>query len=225
TGTAGTGDKGFNTGFVEECEIASASTFGCRGDYMTSANGTPALASATSTTPILLEASSAATSGSSAGWYGYSAPYLDSKQPSLTWIVAYAAAGDYAVVRQWMGLLGNSCSVNTLIAGDNPACSYVLIRFSTVAGDSFYQCVTANGTSQTVTSIAVAPTVNPVVMNVTVNASSASCTVNGTTVTNTATLPASTALLYDVFYNTTENTTLKHFEMNGFYGFYQNANY
>ena len=174
---------------------------------------------------MLLEASSAASSGSSAGWYGFSAPYLDSKQPTLTWIIAYAAAGDYATVRQWMGLLGNSCSVNTLIASDNPACSYVLIRFSTVASDTNYECVTANGSSQTVTSIGVAPSTTPAVMNVTVNASSATCTVNGTTVTNTTTLPASTTLLYDVFYNTTENTTLKHFEMNGFYGFYQNANY
>jgi hypothetical protein len=192
---------------------------------MTSANGTPALASATTTTPLLLEATSAATTGSSAGWYGYSAPYLASKQPTLTWIMAYAAAGDYATVRQWMGLLGNSCSVNTLIAGDNPACSYVLIRFSTVASDTNYECVTANGTSQTVTSIGVAPSTTPAVMNVAINASSATCTVNSTTVTMTATLPASTTLLYDVFYNTTENAVLKHFEMNGLEGQYQNANY
>ncbi len=234
TGLGGvSADAGFNHGFVERCLIGVVGTFAspvpawtCQGDYMTSANGTPALASATATTPLLLEASSAATTGSSAGWYGYSAPYLDSKQPTLTWIMAYAAAGDYAVVRNWMGLLGNSCSVNTLIAGDNPACSYVLIRFSTVASDTYYECVTANGTSQTVTPIGtVAPSTTPAVMNVSVNASSASCTVNGTTVTNTTTLPASTTLLYDVFYNTTEAAVLKHFELNGFEGQYQNANY
>jgi len=140
--------------------------------------------------------------------------------------MAYAAAGDYAVVRQWMGLLGNSCSVNTLIAGDNPACSYVMIRFSTVASDTYYECVSANGSSQTVTAIGtVAPSVTPAVMNVTINASTATCTVNATTVTMSATLPTSTTLLYDVFYNSTQNSTLKHFEMYGLYGFYQNANY
>jgi hypothetical protein len=186
TGLGGvSADAGFNHGFVERCLIGVVGTFAsptpafvCQGDYLTSANGTPALASATTTTPLLLEASSAATTGSSAGWYGYSAPYLDSKQPTLTWIMAYAAAGDYATVRQWMGLLGNSCSVNTLIAGDNPTCSYVLIRYSTVAGDTYYECVSANGSAQTVTPIGtVAPSTTPAVMNVTINASTATCTV------------------------------------------------
>lgn len=50
-------------------------------------------------------------------------------------------------IRCWIGVSSNS----SLTVSDTPTGSYAMFRFSTVAGDTHWKCVTSNGTSQTVT--------------------------------------------------------------------------
>jgi hypothetical protein len=55
-------------------------------------------------------------------------------------------------------------------------------------------------------------------MSISVTPTAVTCTVNGTAVTNTTTLPISTALLYDMFYNTYPGGGITRLRMNGWNG-------
>jgi hypothetical protein len=221
------------TGWIGLCvptNDTTFSTFNCLGTGLavaassTSANNSPSLSA-----PMFARSTGTAASGDSAGYIENGnpvTPFYAGHQPSLTFQIAYASSTDYTQQgRIQLGFLGSSCSIATFIssATDKPACTYAIIRYSTVASDTSYQCVTDNGSgSPTVTSLGVAPNATYALMNISINASSVSCTVGSTTVTNSATLPASTTLMSDVYLNTSETaSTAAHLWLGQTYSFNQ----
>jgi hypothetical protein len=218
------------SGCVEQVQINSSTpTFGGLGDaWIIATSATASLSALGSTQPQMIQATSAATSGDSAGWSGYSSMpiYYAARQPLVQFGVGYSASTDYSSnARIWLGLVGNSCTTTTMAASDNPACSYAAIRYSTTASDTYYECVTGTGSAQTVTSIGVAPSTTFTPMSINIGASSVTCNVGGTSVSNTTNLPASTTLMFDLFYNTTLTAAATHLRMNGAVGRSQNGTY
>jgi hypothetical protein len=215
---------GFHHGFIEQCGIGgtNSTTWGCMGNYLTpSASSTSGRTAASLTAPDILTSTSAATSGNSSGWVGLGAYYAN-RQPNLSFGIAYSGSTDYSSnARIWLGMSG--CNQATQVASDTPACNMAMIRYSTVAGDTNYECVTGNGTSTTVTSIGVAPTTAFTTMNVSIGSSSVTCTVGSTSVTVNTTLP--TGGMSDFYLNTTEAAAATHLYMDGSYGYSQNGNY
>lgn len=57
--------------------------------------------------------------------------------------------------RVWWGLTDQTAA--TMSASDNPAGNYAAFRYSTVAGDTHYQCITKDGSTQTVVDSGVTP--------------------------------------------------------------------
>lgn len=109
------------------------------------------------TTPIVscVKFVSGSTSGSFAGWAGTATWMLKPTQATNIHWQAYACH-DITNVRIWIGL-----STTTVLNTDTPGTSGLrgaAFRFSTVAGDTNYQCVTFNGSSQTVTDSGIAAT-------------------------------------------------------------------
>lgn len=224
-------------GFVEWCMASGAGTsFNCFGDSLSNSTGntTASCCTATSVTPLLLQGTSDTTTGHSAGWASNTGsnfvPYYSGRQPTLTFGIGYSNATDFnanALIN--FGLVQSTCTVATLTASNNPSgCAYAAIQWSTVRGDTHYQCVTQSGTgtNQTVTDIGVAPATTFTPMSISIGASSVTCTVGGTSVSNTTNLPANNIVLYDAFLNTiASGTTATHIRMNGVYGFSRNGTY
>jgi hypothetical protein len=218
--------RGLMQGFVEQVGLGSAATFSGIGDELTQAPGAGAeISIASATQPIMLTSTSAPASGKSAGWLGQQI-YYAGRQPSITFGVGYSASTDYSSnARIWLGLLGNSCSVATMLASDAPACQFAAIRYSTVAGDSDYKCVTGDGRSTTVTSMHVDPSTSFTKMRIDVGNASVTCTVGSTSVTNATTVPSSSAVMEDIFLNTTQANRATTLRLNGVYGVSQNGAY
>jgi hypothetical protein len=178
-------------GFVTWCAPTNSTVIGCIGGSATISAGTSAGGTAAgATAPYLIESVSAATSGDSAGWYGLPT-LIPVRAPLATFGVAFTTSTDYSAnSRIWLGI-NNGCAQATLIASDTPVCNFAMIRWSTVAGDTAYQCVTGNGSTTTANPIGTtAPAAAFVVMSVVENGTtSATCKVGSTSVTNTTTLP------------------------------------
>lgn len=58
--------------------------------------------------------------------------------------------------RFWFGL--SDQTTGTMVGSDNPAGNYAAFRFSTIAGDTHYQCITKDNTTQTVIDSGITPT-------------------------------------------------------------------
>jgi len=213
-------------GLVEEMGISSNAAFSGIGDELTqTASASVAISTATSSQPLMLMSTSTATSGDSSGWLGQQI-YYAGRQPSVTFGVAYQSSADYSSdTRIWLGLFENTCDAATVTASDTPACNFVAIRHSAMAGDTSYQCVTGNGKLTTSIPIKVAPATAFTRMNINIGPSSVTCTVDSTGVSITATLPASTTILRDLFLNVTSSSTSAHLRLNGVYGVSQNGTY
>ena len=222
--TASGAELAFGNGFVEKCMLNSGSAITCLGDSTTNAvsTGSTSQIAASSSSPLMLQWTSGTTSGNAAGWYGLSVYYAN-KQPQIVFGTNYNTSTDYSSnARIQLGLLGNTCVATTMQAGDSPSCSYAMIEYSTSRSDSHYQCVTDNGSgSPTVTAIGTtSPSTTFQAMSISYTPTSVSCTVGSTTVSNTTTLPASTVIFLDMFYNTTLTNAATHLRMNGVYGTY-----
>lgn len=57
--------------------------------------------------------------------------------------------------RFWFGL--SDQTTGTMVGSDNPAGNYAAFRFSTIASDTTYQCITKDNTTQTITNSGVTP--------------------------------------------------------------------
>jgi hypothetical protein len=89
-----------------------------------------------------------ATSGTAVGWVS-SAAVIDVQNLPKTWIKVKTGL-NITSQRIWAGLF-SSTTINNDTPGTTAANLGAAFRYSTVAGDTTWQCVTFNGTSQTVT--------------------------------------------------------------------------
>jgi hypothetical protein len=218
---------GFLNGFKELCTVGQSTAFACLGNGLANLTGTSDSATTpTATAPIMLKATSTSAAGASAGWESSFATFFSAQQPTATWMVGYSATSDYtANARIWLGLAQYTCTPATLTASDNPACNYAAIRYSTTAPDTYYQCVTGNGTAQTVTPIGTtAPSLTPTTMSVGWNgAGNVVCTVGSTSVTVSTTLPFAGNGDQVIFANTYPGGGVTHLELYGYQGVSANS--
>lgn len=226
---------GFMNGFVQQCGPGgTGTTIICTGAAVTAVGAGGSTVPATSSAPLLINNTSAASGCSTgapcgAGNYNTSqANFFSTRQPLLTFGIAYTNASDYtANARIQMGLLSNvsACTETTMQASDSPSCTYVMIEYSTVRGDTTYQCVSDTSTgTPAITNIAVAPTTTFTKMLVGTNGSGqAFCTVGATTVTNATTF--TNAPMGAFLLNGSTTNTATHLETNGWFGQSQNGSY
>lgn len=93
------------------------------------------------------------TAAGQSGFAGNSANYQF--KDSLFYKTAFTFGATPANVRVWLGL---SDQIGSTQAGAaNPAGNYVCFRFDTSAGDTHWQCVTKDGTTQTIVDSGIAP--------------------------------------------------------------------
>ncbi len=88
----------------------------------------------------------------SLGWSGAVNNYVVGRN------IAYSFIGyinNITNERAWHGISDQTLA--TMSASDNPAGNYAAFRFSTAAGDTSWQCITKDGTTQTIVSSGVAP--------------------------------------------------------------------
>jgi hypothetical protein len=135
--------------------------------------------------------------------------------PSITYLGGFVVAGDYASGtqgRMQTGLLYiGGCSAATFLASDTPSCNYVTIRYSNIAGDTTYQCVSDNGsgTPNVVAITGATPTTGTSIFQVALTStSSATCTVtspSGTSysATTASKIPGTNTTLSVIGENTT----------------------
>jgi hypothetical protein len=193
--------------------------------------GTSAAQYATATSPLMAQNASGGASGDCAGFYTVNTNviYYDGGSPKVYFGLGFSAAADYnTTARIWAGLIGSSCTLATMIASDNPACSYAAIRYSTTASDTTWECVVNNGGTQVVAAIgSQVPTTAYTPMSVAVTPSAVTCTVNGVSNTPiTTSLPASSVLFYDIFTDTeTSGTTATHLRLSQVQGYHLNRAY
>jgi hypothetical protein len=225
TCTFGAGPSLFN-GLVETAMAASTSFTALGDSFALAASGSSSNLPATLSHPNMYQATSGSTSGNVAGWNGLQI-YYSGRNPNVTWGMVAPNVADNASVRQWLGLYSTSgsCTAAVMAASDTPACSFVAIRYSTVAGDTTYQCVSGNGSSTTVVPIAGStPGTNFTTMNINVGASNAVCTVGTSSATVSSTLPSAVSL-GDIFYNVTQSAAAVHLAVNGVLGYSQSGSY
>lgn len=217
----------FGTGLVEQGANPSGTWNVLGNAYSGCASATASQAAASSTAPAMGISTSAAVTADCAGWFSNSQVYYSGRQPKISFGVGYSSSADYTTnARIWLGFYGNSCSVATMTGSDTPACSYAMIRSSTSASDTAYKCVTDNGSgSPTVTSITVAPTTAYTLMSIAINSGSVTCTVGSTSVSNSATLPASTLTLGNGFFNSDLSTNTVHIRATNVYGYDQTGTF
>jgi hypothetical protein len=207
----------YGAGFIAQVGLGASSSFTGFGDYFGNGGTSFSLVNAAANSPFAAESTSLATTGSIAGFHGQSVARGQS-WPVDTFGVEYSASSDYSSnARIFLGLMNTSCTTATLMASDTPACAMAMIRYSTVAGDTGYQCVAGSGSATTVTPIAVAPTTAFTWMSINMTASGVTCTVAGTSVTVSSTLPpVSGSNVYEpVYYNATQTAAATHLILSG----------
>jgi hypothetical protein len=219
---------GWGQGLVEDtgcCTIATNLLVSQGDQYQVCTSSTSTVATVSSGGPLAATSASAATSGDCAGWYGYASAYYSGGDPFLSWTTNYVTSADYGNDRIWLGLVGNSsCAYTVIGATDTPTgCTVAAIRFSTNASDTYYTGVTCDASACAYTPIWVAPATGIIPMSVAINSGSVVFTVNGTSVTSTTTLPATNALMYPIFTNTTLSNTARYLEVGHIHGVYQSG--
>ena len=195
-----------SAGFVELAK-AGSTTLDVLGDAVTS-YGTITNIGPSTAQPNMLNAASAATSGSVAGWAGIPTYEIGTTStpinPSVQWQHRFGAAGDFSSTRYLGGIFynnGSTCINSTMQGSDNPSpCNYVIIRYSTVASDPGYMCVIGNATGQQAVQITGASPSSSaaVLMSISLNdaAQTATCTVTSATGTVLGTATTSTTADY-----------------------------
>ena len=125
------------------------------GENTGSATGTAAATVGDATWPVSVNYASAASTNAVAGINGDATerPYRMGRNIYFATFGGFAAAGDYAVSRTWLGL--GDQTLATMVASSNPAGNYAAFRW--VAGtDTNWQCVTKDNTTQNVVASSVA---------------------------------------------------------------------
>lgn len=193
------------------------------GDSLTAcASSASSLTPASSGAPGVIMNASAASSGDCAGWKGWGY-YWPGRYPLLKWGVIYNAAGDYGATyaRIKMGLITYSGVQSTFDATALPAYNYAVIRFDTSIPDTYYMCVTSNGSNTTATAIGTTkPSLAYTVMSISWSAAGVTCTVGSTSVINTSAgyLPSSSGPYSAIWDNATLQNSATHLGLNGGYG-------
>ena len=206
-------------GFYENFGQTGVNAFGARGNgYTICTSATPTSVNETATAPALMNAASAATTGSCAGWYGQTGRWT-TKFPFYTWGFDFSAAGDYANDRVMLGFLQAGANYSTFNASDRPAYNYAGIRWRTGLSDTTWMCVTATDASNyTETAIGVtAPSTTYTVMSAYWNTDSSgfTCCVGATCVKNTTHLPSASLAYFPVFFNATTTNTAINLQLSG----------
>jgi hypothetical protein len=110
-------------------------------------NGTGSAVQPTYSLPQLIQNSTDTTNGNAAGPV-MTTPTYSGRNPTYAAVVYFPNKSDIANVRVWAGFQDDANSTSALnadtIASHNPA----MFRFSTVAGDVNWMCVSGNGTTQ-----------------------------------------------------------------------------
>lgn len=110
-------------------------------------------------------------------------------------------------VRLWAGLTDQTGP--TMSAAADPAGNYAAFRFDTAAGDTNWQCITKDGTTQGVTDSGVAPTTSNALLEIAHTASSIIFRIDGVVVaTRTANLPTAGTNLRCVVFGKSLDATL-----------------
>jgi hypothetical protein len=213
----------YGNGFVMQWMANGSTTLTSMGDGVTNL-GTNTALGASSTHPMGLTSTSSSTSGSAAGWQG-NAVVWPSGYPVASFYSSFSASADYSSnARIWFGFC-HGCTASNLNS-DTPNLAMAMIRYSTVAGDTSFQCVTSDGASSTVVPITGAtPSTTGALKSITINANSVVCTIGSASATVTATLPtanASTMAFSAV--NITQAAAATHIQLNGVYTYYQSRN-
>ena len=228
---------GFMNAMVEWAMPGASTVFTALGTSVS--NGTGSTAAITNipsagTAPTVLQATSDATSGHYAGWTSGVQDIYGSKWPSANFGVSYSTSTDYSAnSREWFGFISSSCAPATMQASDTPSCSYTAIRWSTVAGDTAYQCVNDNSSGTptvqaigTQTPSTLGSSLYLVPMSVAVTSSGVTCIVNGVSVTNgTSKLPTLAHPYEWLEMNTYPGGGVTHLQSNGWFIKYQNGSY
>ena len=228
---------GFMNAMVEWAMPGASTVFTALGTSVS--NGTGSTAAITNipsagTAPTVLQATSDATSGHYAGWTSGVQDIYGSKWPSANFGVSYSTSTDYSAnSREWFGFISSSCAPATMQASDTPSCSYAAIRWSTVAGDTAYQCVNDNSSGTptvqaigTQTPSTLGSSLYLVPMSVAVTSSGVTCIVNGVSVTNgTSKLPTLAHPYEWLEMNTYPGGGVTHLQSNGWFIKYQNGSY
>jgi hypothetical protein len=136
---------------------SSTSCFIDLGDQSTAA-GTNSQVSAADTVTAACNSASGATSGNDNGWSGNTVWRWDndSGQRRNNYFYAQFALQEVTLVRFFAGLTNQT--LTTMAGADNPAGNYVGLQFSTPRGDSTFQCVTKDNTTQNVVNSGVTAT-------------------------------------------------------------------
>ena len=167
--------------------MGSGTNVSSMGDVF-SAQGTPSLSTASdANNGATVKYTTGATTDSDAGFYGNS-KWRTGRSLYYSW---RGYIGEKTAVRTWIGF-SNAGSRATQMAGDDPAGKMAMFRFSSNASDTYWQCVTKDG-SATVTSSNVAPSTSaPQLLEIEETALSWIFKIDGTTVcTHTTNLPPS----------------------------------
>jgi len=214
----------FGNGFVELATVTSSS-----GNIITEQGGITALLPGSSATinsassPITALFTSGSSLGQSAGIKDNSQPFILNKYPAVNFSAGYSTSADYTANSRFQaGFYSKFTTLATLTEGDCPATgAWAVIRQSSTASDSTYQCVTNDGAACTVTAIpgqTKAPGIAS--MSISYNASGVTCTVNGVSVTNTTHLPTARGNPYGFFIaNTYPGGGVTHVLTSGWFGF------
>ena len=178
----------------------------------------------------MAQSTSGAVSGNTAGFYITSTLpiYYVGATPYLQFSFTFSASSDYSSnSRVWMGLVGSSCSLATMTASANPACSYAAIRWDTSVPDSTWLCVVNNGGTQQTSPIgSLTPSTSFHKASILLSSSSAVCSIDGTTSSPiTTSIPASTVAMYTMITNTTLTTSATHLRVGEIQGYHQNRSY
>jgi hypothetical protein len=132
----------------------TTTTFNVRGDVITlngaQGGGSPLAAAASANLgPSIATFSSGV--GVATGWSG-NLNYRTGKNIRMYFDGGPARTNNERV---WWAMTDQTMA--TMSASDNPAGNYAGFRYSTVAGDTHYQCITKDGTTQTITDSGVTP--------------------------------------------------------------------
>ena len=216
--------QSFGSGLVELVTYNGVNALSGEGDILSAcASATSTSVAVTATSPGLFNSASLATAGDCAGWTGGQV-YWGARQPKVAWGLAFSASTDYSSARVWFGI-GHGCIVTTLNS-DTPSCNLAAIRYSTVAGDSTYECVTSTGGANTVTPLTGAsPSTTYTAMAINWGTSAITCTVGAVSVTNTTNLPTTAAGYSDFFMDITQSAAAVNLRFNGVYGISQNGTF
>lgn len=174
-----------------------------------SVQGTGSSSAADANQPQCTNVASAATSGSFAGHYGSAIHYV-SRNPRALFDLRLV---DLTNARVWVGF--HSTAVANANTDTMAAYSAAIFRFSTVAGDTTWKCITANASTQTIGESSFTVNTTRILLEIEIiSGSKVNFYINGALVcTNTLTLPSSSALLRPHYVICTQENVAKNIKI------------